>query len=75
MVARLVRDQEVVGSNPVASTNKNKRVAFATRFFKVLCIGRGTAFKPPLPFIYTAEFYRISFQLSSESTSNNVITT
>ena len=48
MVARLVRDQEVVGSNPVASTNKNgwllspvflyfciksKKPAFAERAF------------------------------------------
>ena len=31
MVARLVRDQEVVGSNPVASTNKKRRV-FALLF-------------------------------------------
>ena len=35
MVARLVRDQKVVGSNPVAST-KNRRSAFAgLRFFAV----------------------------------------
>ena len=32
MVARLVRDQEVVGSSPVTSTTKKRRV-FALRFF------------------------------------------
>ena len=34
MVARLVRDQEVVGSNPVASTNKNRRFSACFYFFE-----------------------------------------
>ena len=45
MVARLVRDQEVVGSNPVASTNKNRRFSACFYFLKRQYGIRGEASK------------------------------
>ena len=69
LVARLVRDQEVVGSNPVTPTRNKKKVE--TNHFLFVCVAKATRFEPrfnPLagdgnPFVN----FRLTFPLIGES--------
>ena len=50
MVARLVRDQEVVGSNPVASTRPEQLILLRPIFLPAAAMpARGISLCPPLP--------------------------